>query len=458
MRITTPAVALAAAAALATAGTARANVPLTRVSADPFTNPTSQHATEVEPDTFAYGSTVVAAFQVGRFFNGGATDIGVRALRRRRRDLGRARLPAGHDVQLRAPRSPFERVSDASVAYDAAHTTWLISSIPLLPSTSVPTVLVSRSTDDGAHAGARRSRSRRRSPSAVDLDKNWTVCDNGARSPFCGHCYTELDNFGDGDRELMSTSTDGGLTWSVPIETAGHDKGLGGQPVVQPDGTVIVPFESLDGRSPRSPRTNGGASWTQGASRSSNDPLPRRRRQPAHQPAAERRDRRRRHGLRGLGGLPLPRSSCALNDIVFSKSADGMSWSDVARIPIDDVTSARRPLHPRPRRRPGHLGRRHAPRADVLLLSRRRLRRRPAGSQVGYISSPDGGAHWGAATQLAGPMALSQIARDLAGADGRRLHLDVVLRRPRRDGVRGRAISNRRQAPSTRRRTPRRPR
>jgi len=69
----------------------------------------------------------------------------------------------------------------------------------------------------------------------VDLDKNWTVCDNTASSPFYGHCYTELDNFGDGDKELMSTSTDGGATWGTPIETAGHDKGIGGQPLVQPN-------------------------------------------------------------------------------------------------------------------------------------------------------------------------------------------------------------------------------
>jgi hypothetical protein len=34
---------------------------------------------------------------------------------------------------------------------------------------------------------------------------------------------------------------------------------------------------------------------------------------------------------------------------------------------------------------------------------------------VGYISSPDGGAHWGAPTQLAGPMALSQIAQTSQG-------------------------------------------
>src|SRR5438067_3414283 len=58
------------------AGVANANVPLTRVSSDPFTNTTSQHATELEPDTFSNGSTVVSAFQVGRFFDGGSTDIG----------------------------------------------------------------------------------------------------------------------------------------------------------------------------------------------------------------------------------------------------------------------------------------------------------------------------------------------------------------------------------------------
>ena len=97
-------VVLAAALLFATAGVAAANVPLTRVSADPFTNPTSQHATEVEPDTFAHGGTVVGAFQVGRFFNGGATDIGFA-----RSGDGGATWDApgflpGHDVQRRAAR------------------------------------------------------------------------------------------------------------------------------------------------------------------------------------------------------------------------------------------------------------------------------------------------------------------------------------------------------------------
>src|SRR5207245_1198452 len=53
-----------------------ATVPLTKLSSDPYTNSTSQHATEVEPDTFAFGSTIVTAFQVGRIHGGGASDIG----------------------------------------------------------------------------------------------------------------------------------------------------------------------------------------------------------------------------------------------------------------------------------------------------------------------------------------------------------------------------------------------
>jgi hypothetical protein len=53
-----------------------AAVPLTRVSNDPYGNAASQHRTEVEPDTFSFGSTIVSAFQVGRVFGGGAANIG----------------------------------------------------------------------------------------------------------------------------------------------------------------------------------------------------------------------------------------------------------------------------------------------------------------------------------------------------------------------------------------------
>src|SRR5215467_7591545 len=52
------------------------------ISTDPFTqatcaaSSTTNHHTEVEPDTFSNGSTIIAAYQVGRVFDGGACAIG----------------------------------------------------------------------------------------------------------------------------------------------------------------------------------------------------------------------------------------------------------------------------------------------------------------------------------------------------------------------------------------------
>ena len=53
-----------------------ANVAVTQISSDPYSNTDSQHATQVEPDTFSYGSTIVSASQTGRFNDGGASNIG----------------------------------------------------------------------------------------------------------------------------------------------------------------------------------------------------------------------------------------------------------------------------------------------------------------------------------------------------------------------------------------------
>ena len=70
------AITLALVFALSSTILAFASVTLLQLSSDPFTNSTSQHKTEVEPDTFAAGSTLVSVFQVGRIFGGGAADIG----------------------------------------------------------------------------------------------------------------------------------------------------------------------------------------------------------------------------------------------------------------------------------------------------------------------------------------------------------------------------------------------
>jgi BNR repeat-like domain len=388
-----------------------ANVSVTQVSRDPFLNATSQHATELEPDTFAFGNTVVGAFQVGRFFDGGATDIGVV----RSGDGGRswdapAFLP-GLTSTSGTTGSPFERVSDASVAYDARHGSWLVSSIPITAAGLVPKVFVSRSTDDGRTWSTPVSMPPP-AGSRVNLDKNWTVCDNHVASPFYGHCYTELDNFATGDVELMSTSTDGGRTWSVPIDTAGHDKGLGGQPVVQPDGTVVVPFESLNGKIEAFSSKDGGASWSKGLDVAGV----------------------RSHAVAGgLRTSPLPsaeidasgrvyvawqdcrfRAKCSSNDIVFSTSTDATTWTAPARIPIDDVTSGADHFIPGLAVNASTSGRT----AKVALTYYFYPRAACGGAcqlEVGYISSPDGGAHWGPATVLAGPMSLSEIAQTSQG-------------------------------------------
>lgn len=397
-------------AALVATATAGANVALTRISADPFTNPTSQHATEVEPDTFAWGATVVGAFQVGRFFDGGGTDIGFV----RSGDGGRTWDTAGFLPGMTTSSgasSPYERVSDASVAYDAAHATWLISSIPIPSNFSITTVLVNRSTDDGRTWSTPVTIP---TPNAarVSLDKNWTVCDNGSASPFRGHCYTEFDNFGDHLHMLMSTSTDGGITWSAPIGTASNDKGIGGQPLVQPDGTVVVPYEDSSGKISAFRSTDGGASWASSVQVTSI----------------------RFHGVAGgLRTSPLPTAEidgsgavyvawedcrfekhCTANDIVFSKSSDGVHWSATARIPIDLVGSGADHfipglgVDPATSGAAAHLALTYYYYPDATCTGGCQL-------DVGYISSPDGGAHWGTAQQLAGPMTLDQIAQTSLG-------------------------------------------
>jgi hypothetical protein len=414
-RLACTAAVAAAAALLAIAGAASAAVPLTQVSSDPFTNATSQHATEVEPDTFAHHGTVVATFQVGRFFNGGATDIGAV----RSGDGGTTWdaptfLPGqtfSADAPFGDPASPYERTSDPSVAYDAAHGVWMISSIPLLPTLVVPTVFISRSTDDGRTWGSPISMPPPASR-AVNLDKNWTVCDNHAGSPFFGHCYTELDNFAQGDLELMSTSTDGGLTWSTPIPTMGHDKGLGGQPVVRPNGTVVVPYESLSGKIKAFRSTDGGASWTKSVTV----------------------DNIRFHDVAGnLRTSPLPsaeiaadgttfvawedcrfRTKCTSNDIVFSRSSDGIAWTAAARVPIDSVTSGADHFIPGLAVDPSTSG----SDADLALTYYFYPDATCAGAcrlQAGYISSPNGGATWGAPIELTGAMSLADIAQTSQG-------------------------------------------
>ena len=103
--------------------TAAAQILLNQVSTDTFTNGTSQHATEVEPDTFAFGSTIVATFQMGRFVvGGGSSDIGFSTSTDGGATWNNGPLP-GITTFVGGP---FPRASDPSVAFDSAHGVWLI--------------------------------------------------------------------------------------------------------------------------------------------------------------------------------------------------------------------------------------------------------------------------------------------------------------------------------------------
>src|SRR3954471_22737140 len=143
-------------AALAVAPAAEAAV--LDISSDPFRQATckgastTNHETEVEPDTFANGSTIVAAYQVGRIYDGGACATGFATSTNNGAIWTPGLLPG---ITKWAGGGPNDRATDASVAYDAKHSVWLISSLTLLEAGGVHgnAVVTSRSTD-GLHWSA----------------------------------------------------------------------------------------------------------------------------------------------------------------------------------------------------------------------------------------------------------------------------------------------------------------
>lgn len=305
-------VAIIAVTVLALAGCA------VQVSSDPFTNASSQHRTQVEPDTFAYGSTLVSVFQTGRFFDGGASDIGWATS-----VDGGTHWSKGFLAGLTPyhGKGVFGRVSDPSVAYDARHKLWLVSSLAFNGPGGSGAVLVSSSTDGRAWSAT---------PSSVapgaNLDKEWIVCDNHPASAFYGRCYVEYDDNGAGDVMHMARSSDGGKTWAegtVPATSIG----LGGQPLVQPAGKVVVPYLGLNNTIVSLTSTDGGATYSNpvtvaaishhtvaGGLRS--DALPSAEIDRAGKVYAVWTDCRFR-------------ANCAENDIVMSTSANGTTWSAV---------------------------------------------------------------------------------------------------------------------------------
>jgi len=203
----------------------------------------------------------------------------------------------------------------------------------------------------------------------------------------------------------MNTSTDGGQTWGPSIPTVGQAQGIGGQPLVQPNGTVVVPLETNAMSAFSS--TDGGVTWTAVVNISNvqfhadaggirSGPLP-------------------SAGVDGAGTVWVLwedcrfRLTCSTNDLVYSTSTDGVKWSAVTRIPIDATTSTVDHFIPGIGIDPATSGAGahvalhyyYYPQSDCTVSTCQLF--------VGYIASANGGATWNTPVALTGAMLLAWL-------------------------------------------------
>jgi len=391
-----------------------------QISSDSFTNPDSQHATEVEPDSFAYGNTVVAAFQSGRYvLQGGAAGIGFATSLDGGKTWAHGTLPSL--TSNSSPAGTYSRASDPAVAYDAAHGKWLISSLALkepCPVDCQSAIVVSTSPD-----GLTWSAPFTIAPSIGSFahDKNWTVCDNGTSSPNRGTCYTSFSDFTAGRQIVTTRWTDGGQTWSAPVGSADAGAtGLGAQPVVQPDGDLVVVFlagatENAIGaiRSADGGATFGSMAAITGVARFPNQfpPLPALPHSPLRGRSLPTVETNAAGVIYAAWDDCRFRAGCTANDIVFSSSSDGLGWSTPTRIPIDDVGSGVDHVVPGLGVDATTSGTSTRLGLTYHYFSSTGCTLATCELRVGFVSSRDGGSSWDAPLELSsGPMSLSWLA------------------------------------------------
>jgi hypothetical protein len=320
-----------------------------QISSDPFTNDTSQHQTQVEPSTFSHGSTVVTLFQSGRFATlGGASGI----LWATSHDAGRTWKVGTLPYMTVYTGGTYARASNAVVFYDEAHHLWLASVLVAKTtfenSSGSSAIVVSRSLD-GEH-WSQPALVAASGPSDY-YDKDWIVCDTYRHSPYYGRCYEQWDNANAANQIMMSYSNDGGLTWSQAASPASQSfYEIGGQPVVQPNGNVIVPTYGYDKSnwadgiySYRS--TDGGATWTDlvkiapSTYSGTADPFYRGGSLPSARTDASGKVYLVWAGCYFEANCLADESGDTADDIVMTTTTDGLTWTPLQRIPLDPIGS-----------------------------------------------------------------------------------------------------------------------
>lgn len=289
----------------------------------------AQHETQVEPDSYSFGSTIVTVFQSGRFLDGGAANIGFATSRNGGRTWRSGLLP-GLSYFSTPPGSSFA-VSDPVVVYDVAHRWWLAASLDR------DGIVVSRSRDGLSwNLPVRAARDL-----AGSYDKEWITCDNWPASRFHGRCYITYMNFA---ADLVETrrSTDGGRTWSAPatVDPSRPDAGVNGlQPVVRPNGDLVLVYTVFGATSPlgneiaAARSTNGGVSFGRPVQVA-----------PLHDPGSSwlRAPPFTSVDADAQGTIYAAWSNCEQceEDIVLAQSRNGVTWTEPVAVPTGGSESS----------------------------------------------------------------------------------------------------------------------
>ena len=298
-----------------------------QLSRDPF-EALAQHETQVEPDSLAFGATIVTAFQSGRLVDGGAVGIGWATSV----DAGRT-WRSGHLERVT------ERASDPVVAYDRRRRTWLIAA---LGGGSGPAqLLVSRSVDGRVWSRPEPAAS----DPAEDYDKEWLACDTWRSSPYYGRCY--LAYLEAEIREIrVRRSSDGGRTWSAPVVAPVDSPSLSGNgafPVVRPDGALLVLWSVYGSEDPRSDSVvmsrsvDGGVTFEPGrriAALLSEDIVG------VRSPPFVSADVDAAGTVYATWADCRFSSQCTANSVVLSTSRDGVVWTRPRRVPLGTAEAA----------------------------------------------------------------------------------------------------------------------